>query len=129
MIIINRGFAAAVVGFLAFASIYYPDTLIKRPHPIFWRMLLGVLSFYMMCMIYLFFLPLNEGRKLFKFFDPKLGEPLPEKSYAEDCRVFTPENPKSMMANVYDATFDVHFVVQEQFCNIYRLICLVGGSR
>lgn len=61
-------------------------------------------------MIYLLFQPLNEGRKLFKFFDPKLGEPLPEKSYAEDCRIFTPENPTNQFANLYDATFDIHFV-------------------
>ena len=35
---------------------------------------------------------------------------MPEKSYASDCRVFTPENPDNMIANVWDATYDVHFV-------------------
>lgn len=53
---------------------------------------------------------MNEGRKVFKFFDPKLGEPLPEKSYASDCRVFTPEHPTNFMYNVWDATIDVHFI-------------------
>ena len=61
-------------------------------------------------MVFLLFQPLNEGRKIFKFFDPKLGEPLPEKSYAADCRLFTPENPDYKMYNVWDATFDVHFI-------------------
>ena len=33
-------------------------------------------------------------------FDDRLGVPLPEKSYAEDCRVFTPENKDSYFANI-----------------------------
>lgn len=95
---------------MAFASVHYPDTLIKRPHPIFWRMLLAALSLYAMFLVYILLQPLNEGRKVFKFFDPKLGEPLPEKGYADDCRIFTPENPNSSIANIWDAVFDVHFM-------------------
>ncbi|CDW78531.1 phosphatidylserine synthase 2 [Stylonychia lemnae] len=104
------GIIAGIFSFLAFCSTQYPDTLIKRPHPVFWRVLLGLMSIYNLFMVYLLFQPLNEGRKVFKFFDPKLGEKLPEKSYAADCRIFTPENPNSSMFNVYDATFDVHFI-------------------
>jgi phosphatidylserine synthase 2 len=52
---------------------------------------------------------LEEARQIFKFFDPKLGQPLPEKSYAEDCRIYTPENPINSFANIYDAAVDVHF--------------------
>jgi phosphatidylserine synthase 2 len=47
---------------------------------------------------------------MFKFFDSTLGEPLPEKNYANDCRVYTPENPDNYFMNLYEATFDVHFV-------------------
>jgi phosphatidylserine synthase 2 len=100
---------AAFLGFIAFASVHFPDTLITRPHPIFWRALLGVLSLYMMFLIYLLFIPLNEGRKAFKFFDVTLGEPLPEKGYADDCRLYTPEHPTNMFFNLYDAAVDVHF--------------------
>ena len=39
-----------------------------------------------------------------------MGKPLAERSYAEDCRVFTPEHPTSYFANISDAVFDVHFV-------------------
>ena len=99
------------MAFLAFATIYYPDTIIKRPHPIFWRALLGILSLYLMFMTFLFLIPLNPARKAFKFFDETLGEVLPEKSYASDCRIFTPEHPESQFFNVYDAVFDVHFIV------------------
>ena len=53
---------------------------------------------------------MDEARKTFKIFDSNLGEPLPEKSYADDCRVFTPENPQSSYYNIYDAVFDIHFL-------------------
>jgi phosphatidylserine synthase 2 len=43
-------------------------------------------------------------------FHPYLGKPLEEKGYAEDCRVFTPENPVSNYANISEAVFDVHFI-------------------
>ena len=39
-----------------------------------------------------------------------MGVALPEKNYADDCRVFTPEHPVSSMNNLYEAVFDVHFV-------------------
>ena len=98
------------MSFLAFASVQFPDTLIKRPHPVFWRVLLGCFTMYTLFISYLLFQPLGEARKIFKFFDPALGSPLPEKSYAEDCRLYTPENPVNSFANIYEAAVDVHFV-------------------
>jgi phosphatidylserine synthase 2 len=35
---------------------------------------------------------------------------MPETNYADDCRIFTPENPDSQYANIYFAVFDVHFI-------------------
>lgn len=70
---------------------------------------MGFMSLYMMFMVYIFFQPLSEARKLFKYFEPSLGERLPEKSYAEDCRIYTPENPDNPFFNVWDAAVDVHF--------------------
>ena len=64
----------------------------------------------MLFLVYLLFQPLHEARKIFKFFDPKLGEPLPEKSYADDCRIYTPEHPVNAFNNVYEAVYDVHFI-------------------
>jgi phosphatidylserine synthase 2 len=42
-------------------------------------------------------------------FDSNLGKPLAEQSYAEDCRIFTPDNPESMFKNVRDTINDCHF--------------------
>lgn len=96
-------------GLFAFASVQFPDTLIKRPHPIFWRIALATISIYSMFMTYVLFQPLDDARRIFKFFDPTLGKPLPEKGYADDCRIYTPENPNGAFNNVYEAAVDVHF--------------------
>ena len=32
--------------------------------------------------------------------DPNLGKPLPDKHYAEDCRIYTPENALSNFHNI-----------------------------
>lgn len=70
---------------------------------------MGLLALYTLFMTYVLFQPLSDARRIFKFFDPALGEKLPEKSYADDCRIFTPENPHSSFVNVYEAAVDVHF--------------------
>jgi phosphatidylserine synthase 2 len=66
-----------VFAFICFASIHFPNTLIVRPHPIFWRVILGAFSLYAMLMTYLFLLPLEELQQSLKYFDPKLGQSLP----------------------------------------------------
>ncbi len=43
----------------------------------------------------------EDARLMLSKLDPVLGKRLPERSYAEDCRVYTPENPKSSFANVW----------------------------
>jgi phosphatidylserine synthase 2 len=100
----------AFTSLIAFAMTHFPDTMIKRPHPVFWRLFLGLLSGYSVFMTFVLILPLNEARYIFKIFHPTQGNPMPERSYAEDCRVFTPENPDSSMKNIKDAVYDVHFI-------------------
>lgn len=46
-------------------------------------------------------------------FDKDLGKPLPERSYADDCRVYTPENSESKfynIANSVDVFVAAHFM-------------------
>lgn len=119
----------AIFGFCGFAACNYPDTIIQRPHHIFWRVMLGLYSLYAMFMIYMFFLPLDDARKLLKFFDSELGESLPERSYADDCRIYTPEHPDTPFFNLYDAVLDVHFVVCIAKHYLFRHTYLAGGSR
>jgi len=72
------------------------------------RILLGILALYTMLMTFLLFQPIGSARKYMSIFAKDLGKELPEKNYAEDCRVFTPENPVSFFFNIYDA-IDIHF--------------------
>lgn len=37
------------------------------------------------------------------FIDPALGDKLPERSYAADCRIYTPENPTSSFINIIES--------------------------
>lgn len=93
-----------------FGCIYLPNTLMNRPHPMFWRFWLALQIVYAFCLTFVFMLPKDEARQALKFFDEKLGQELPEIGYADDCRLFTPENKESSMANIYFAVFDCHFV-------------------
>lgn len=96
--------------FLCFAAIYFPNTLMVRPHPIFWRLILGCMVAYAMFLTYMLLLPLDQARATLKYFDDRLGKPLPEVSYADDCRIYTPENPNSKFANIYFAVMDCHSI-------------------
>ena len=59
----TRGAAVLTVfAFVCFASIHYPNTIMVRPHPLFWRAILGLFSLYGMFMTYLFMLPVDEVR-------------------------------------------------------------------
>jgi phosphatidylserine synthase 2 len=60
-----------------------------RPHPAFWRVVLGINLIYELALVFLLFQDLDSARKMMIYLDPSLGRPLPERSYAEDC-AFTP---------------------------------------
>lgn len=76
---------ALIVATMMFSVVVLPDTHVTRPHPAFWRIILGLSFIYGLFMIYLTFLPLQEAREFFKHYDTKLGVDLPEKNYASDC--------------------------------------------
>ena len=42
----------------------------------------------------------DSARQLLALYDPALGKPIPEQSYAEDCTIYTPNNPKGAFHNV-----------------------------
>ena len=71
---------------------------------------MGLMCAYSVFMTFVLVLPIEQARYVFKIFHPSQGNPLAERSYADDCRVFTPENPESSMFNIKDAVFDIHFI-------------------
>lgn len=56
-----------------------------RPHPAFWRIVLGINVLYELLMVFLLFQDVDSARAMMKYVDPSLGVELPEKSYAENC--------------------------------------------
>jgi phosphatidylserine synthase 2 len=107
---VKLGLFGAWVSFLLFALLQFPDSLFRRPHPLFWRVVMGLGLTYMLILVFLLFQTLDDARKLTALIDPKLGVPLPERNYAVDCRVYTPEDPQSMFRNVRDAVRDEFFI-------------------
>jgi phosphatidylserine synthase 2 len=65
--------------------IQFRDGPFIRPHPSFWRIILGVNLLYELSLVFLLFQDLNTARQMMTYIDSSLGVPLPEKSYAEDC--------------------------------------------
>lgn len=82
---LNRGVWAALSGFLLFSMIQFRDGPFVRPHPAFWRIILGINLVYELAMVFLLFQDLGTAQQMMTVLDPNLGVPLPEKSYAEDC--------------------------------------------
>ncbi|KAK0445715.1 phosphatidyl serine synthase-domain-containing protein [Armillaria borealis] len=79
------GVYASILSFLVFSMIQFRDGPFIRPHPAFWRMVLGVNLLYELALVFLLFQDLDSARGMMTLLDPALGVPLPEKSYAEDC--------------------------------------------
>jgi phosphatidylserine synthase 2 len=86
------------------------DGIFYRPHPAFWRVVMGTAVLYLFGVVFLLFQTPAGAREIFSYIDPKLGKALPERSYAEDCRIFTPEDPVSSYRNIYNAVYD-EFIV------------------
>ena len=79
------GVYAAIAAFLMFSMIQFRDGPFIRPHPAFWRMILGVNLLYELALVFLLFQDLKTARHMMTYIDSNLGVPLPEKNYAEDC--------------------------------------------
>jgi hypothetical protein len=87
---LNSGVYAAITAFLSFSMIQFRDGPFIRPHPAFWRVVLGVNLLYELALVFLLFQDLNSARGMMKLLDESLGVPLPEKGYADNCEL-TPE--------------------------------------
>ena len=65
--------------------VQFRDGPFIRPHPSFWRIVLGVNLLYELALVFMLFQDLDSARKLLTYIDPNLGRPLHEASYAESC--------------------------------------------
>ncbi|KAJ7578152.1 phosphatidyl serine synthase-domain-containing protein [Mycena floridula] len=81
------GVYASIATFLMFSMIQFRDGPFIRPHPAFWRMILGINLLYELALVFLLFQDLDSARSMMTLIDSNLGVPLPEKSYAENCEL------------------------------------------
>ena len=107
---LKRGIKYASVFFLVYCVLQLPDGHFVRPHPILWRLITGCFLLYEMVLLVLLFLRTPDARQMMTLFDASLGQELPETSYADDCRLYTPEHPESRFINLKHTFFD-RFVV------------------
>ena len=76
------------------SMLYLPDGMIGRPSQLLWKGVTGFSIFYLVILLLVVFLEPEQTQWLLKtVFDSSLGVPLPEKSYASDCRVYIPGDP------------------------------------
>ena len=101
---LKYGLLAISVSFCCFGCVYLPDSIVRRPHPIFWRFIQSCAILYMFFLAFLLFQPTPENsRNLLKIFDDKLGVPLVAKSYAENCNIVKSTFPYIDLTNIYDS--------------------------
>lgn len=84
---VKRGITSAVFFILLFGVLMFKDGPFIRPHPAIWRVVLACGLAYQCFLVFLFFQNVNTARQLFKYYDPKLGKALPERSYADNCEL------------------------------------------
>lgn len=95
------GIYATLLAFLTFSMLQFRDGPFIRPHPAFWRVVLGINLLYELALVFLLFQDLKSAQGMMVLLDPGLGRELPERSYAENCEF--------SMANIW-ANVDVFCV-------------------
>ncbi|EFA78652.1 phosphatidylserine synthase [Heterostelium album PN500] len=103
---VKTGLLGVCAAFLLFSMLQMRDGLFVRPHPAFWRVVMGMGVIYLCGLVFLLFQTADDARLIMKHIDPKLGVKLPERSYAENCDLYTPDHPESNFKNLKDTVND-----------------------
>ncbi|KAJ1986856.1 hypothetical protein H4R33_003126 [Dimargaris cristalligena] len=82
---VKLGIFSACLCFLVFGLLQFRDGPFIRPHPAIWRLVLAMGVLYQMFLVFLLFQNAHDSRQLMAYWDPELGKPLPERSYADAC--------------------------------------------
>ena len=98
----KKGLRAALAFWIALGMTIMPDGPFSRPHPAMWRFMFAASIAYELLLIFVFFQSPNDARKLLKHLDEKLGEPIPEKDYGGNCRIYDYDVPHDPYHNLKD---------------------------
>lgn len=99
---------------VVFAGMFLlPAPKFSSPTKNFVKVIQAMAFAYFINLTILVLLDAESVKAVLTFIDPHLAFPLPERSYAVDCRIYTPENPASKFNNIRE-TLDIfvasHFV-------------------
>ncbi|KAF8955202.1 hypothetical protein BGZ46_002698, partial [Entomortierella lignicola] len=103
---VKLGLVAAIGSFCVFGMLQFRDSLLLRPHPALWRVVLSIGVIYQLFLVFLLFQNKHDARLFFKYLDPSLGVPLPEKSYGDSCEL-TYDN---VVSQVFDEFVAAHAI-------------------
>lgn len=101
-----RGLGFSVIVYLLICSWQLRDSLLVRPHPVVWRVVKGLSFLYLVSLVWLTFQNAATARHVLSYWDPTLGVPLKEQSYAMACELYTPNDPVSKFRNVYNTFYN-----------------------
>lgn len=84
-----------IVTFLLYSALHVRslEQMMQRPHLVFWRITLAAGVCYLLFMIFALCQTVDDSRFLLTYLFPSLGKKLPDRDYATDCRLFTPDHP------------------------------------
>jgi phosphatidylserine synthase 2 len=98
---LRNGLVGCLICIISFGCLFLPDSLFRRPHPVFWRFITSSALSYLLFVTLILFQGRDEARQFLSFFDKDLGKPLPEKNYADACSVTQDTFPFINLTNVY----------------------------
>jgi len=104
------GISAVCLMFLLFSALQMRDGIFYRPHPMLWRTMMGLAVLYLCILVFMLFQNVDDVRTMMHRLDSRLGVPLPERSYAENCDLYTPDDKTSKFRNLMD-TINDEFVI------------------
>ena len=83
----------------------------STPHVLFWDTILAIDHIYLMFVVYMLLLPVEQARSTLRIFDNDLGEPYLLGKSRETCAAFTPNSPTgNIMNGIWVNIWNIHFV-------------------
>lgn len=126
---VKLGLSAAAFVFIGFGTVHLPDSLMVRPHPAVWRGVLALGVLYLVFLTFMIFQDLSTVRVIMGYYDKSLLQPLPERAYAQDCRMSTEENPWLFVHTAFDMFILAHsagYVVKMLILRDWRMVTAVS---
>lgn len=97
---VKNGVIAVIFCALLFSTIALPNGVFTRPHPVVWRLILGISICYWLFLVFLMFQSVTDARKLLNNTSNPTAPIL--KEYASDCSI--------TLHNLWEGIFDIYFV-------------------